>query len=206
MRLRLMPRERVFYELFNEDIGNTMAGAVALADMLRRFENVKAKAAAITEIELEGDRITHEIFRKLNATFVTPIEREDIIALASILDSVVDLIEETAIMLVLYNVKAPSVFLLEASTLLVASVEQLQFAVHGLERLKGLKPFIVEVNRIENEADGLYRNAISELFSQGLYDPLEVIKLYRLYDLMEKAFDKCEDVANVIENLVMKNA
>jgi predicted phosphate transport protein (TIGR00153 family) len=183
-----------------------VAGAEALAEMLRNFDKVKAKAANIATLEHEGDRITHEIFRRLNATFVTPIEREDIVALASMLDSVIDLIEEIAAMLVLYGVKVPSVYLLEASSLLVSATVQIEKAICGLESLKGLKPYIIEVNRLENEGDGLYRNAISELFSKGLYEPLEVIKWNRLYDLVEAAFDKCEDVANVIENLVIKNA
>jgi predicted phosphate transport protein (TIGR00153 family) len=201
-----MPQERIFYKLFKDDAANVVAAALALTEMLRCFDGVKAKAANITTLEHEGDRITHEIFHRLNVTFVTPIEREDITALASMLDSVIDLIEEIAAMLVLYGVKVPSVYLLEASTLLVTATDQIALAIDGLEGLKGLKPYIIEVNRIENEGDGLYRNAISELFTPGAYEPLEVIKWNRLYDLMEKAFDKCEDVANVIDNLVIKNA
>jgi predicted phosphate transport protein (TIGR00153 family) len=206
MRLNFLPQERIFYELFKQDIANISAGTVALVDMVRNYQGVKAKAAHIADLEHDGDKITHEIFRRLNISFVTPIEREDIVALASILDSVLDLVEEIAAMLVLYNVRVPSVYLLEASTLLVDAVDQLRYAIDGLEDLKGLDKFWIEVHRIENEGDVLYRNAISELFSKDVYEPLEVIKWNRLYDLMEKAFDKCEDVANVIENLVIKNA
>ncbi len=206
MRLSLLPKEREFYVLFQRHAANIVVAATALADMLRNYDGVRAKAAHIAEVEHEGDRITHEIFHRLNVTFVTPIEREDIVALASIMDSVTDLIEEIAAMLVLYNVRVPSVYLLEASTLLVTAVEQIDQAVHGLEELRGLNPYVIEINRIENEGDGLYRNAISELFTKGVYEPLDVIKWNHLYALMEKAFDKCEDVANVIENLVIKNA
>ncbi len=206
MRLSLLPKERDFYVMLQRHAANIVVGAKALCDMLRNYEGVRGKAAAIAEIEHEGDRIAHEIFHRLNVTFVTPIDREDIAALTSMMDSVIDLIEEIAAMLVLYNVPVPSVYLLEASTLLVTAVEQIEHAVGGLEELRGLNYYVIEVNRIENEGDGLYRNAISELFTKGVYDPLDVIKWNHLYALMEKAFDKCEDVANVIENLVIKNA
>lgn len=206
MRLSLLPKERDFYVMLQKHAANIVVAAKALSAMLRNYEGVRAKAAAIAEIEHEGDRITHEIFHRLNVTFVTPIDREDIVALASMMDSVTDLIEEVAAMMVLYNVQVPSVYLLEASTLMVTAVEQIEQAVSGLEVLSGLNQYVIEINRIENEGDGLYRNAISELFTRGVYDPLDVIKWNHLYALMEKAFDKCEDVANVIENLVIKNA
>jgi predicted phosphate transport protein (TIGR00153 family) len=206
VRLSLLPKERDFYLMLQKHAANIVVGAKALAEMLRNYDCVRAKAARIAEIEHEGDRITHEIFHRLNVTFVTPIDREDIVALTSMMDSVTDLIEEVAAMLVLYNVDVPSVYLLEASTLLVTAVEQIELCTQGLEVLKGLDKHVIEINRIENEGDGLYRNAISELFTKGVYEPLEVIKWNHLYALMEKAFDKCEDVANVIENLVIKNS
>jgi len=206
VRLSLLPKERDFYLMLQKHAANIVVAARALAEMLRNYDGVRAKAAHIAEIEHEGDRITHEIFHRLNMTFVTPIDREDIVALTSMMDSVTDLIEEVAAMLVLYNVDVPSVYLLEASTLLVTAVEQIELCTQGLEVLKGLDKHVIEINRIENEGDGLYRNAISELFTKGVYEPLEVIKWNHLYALMEKAFDKCEDVANVIENLVIRNA
>ena len=206
MHLSLLPKERYFYVMLERHAANIVVGAKSLSEMLRNYDGVRAKAARIAEIEHEGDRITHEIFHRLNVTFVTPIEREDIVALTSMMDSVTDLIEEVAAMLVLYNVEVPSVYLLEASTLLVTAVEQIEQATQRLEELRGLNEHVIEINRIENEGDGLYRNAISELFTKGVYDPLEVIKWNHLYALMEKAFDKCEDVANVIENLAIKNA
>ena len=206
VRLKPFRADRVFYDLFKQDIANIAVGVDALSEMLRNYQNIRARADAIADLEHDGDRITHEIIRRLNVTSTPPIAREDIIALASILDSVLDLAEEIAAMLVLYNVRVPSVYLLEASTLLVAAVDQLRQAIDGLEGLKGLDKHWIEVHRIENEGDALYRNAISELFSKGVYEPIEVIKWNRIYDLMESAFDKCEDVANVIENLVIKNS
>ena len=157
------------------------------------------------EIEHSGDAITAEIFGLINRTFVTPFEREDLIALGSIIDTVLDQIDEVATMLVLYNVPQPSVYLLEASTLLSRAVDELVAAIDLLESLKGLHPHVEEVHRLEQEADQLYYNAVAELFLPDAYTPLDVVKWKSLYDLMERAFDKCEDAANVLENVVIKN-
>lgn len=205
MRLSLVPEERIFYTYFCDDAANAATAAAALRDMVRSFSDVRGDAARIKALETEGDAITRRIFAKLNRTFITPIEREDIIALASIMDDVVDQIEEIAAMLLLYGVRQPTVYLLEGSELLVLATGQLRDAIGHLEKHQGLEPHWEEVHRIENEADVLYRNAIAELFLPGA-EPLEVIKWNRIYDLLEMAFDKCEDVANVIENVVLKNA
>ena len=205
MRFRLVPQERQFYDLFRRDVAACKSGVQALSAMLHNYRDLKAQAERIHEIEHEGDRITSEIFALLNTTFVTPFEREDIIALGSIIDSVLDAVDEVATMLVLYGVKQPSVYLLEACSLLTQAVEALAAAIDNLETFKGIAPHVAEVHRLENEADGLYHNAIAELFLPDAYTPLEVIKWNRLYDLMERAFDKCEDVGNVLENVVLTN-
>lgn len=205
MRLRLVPEERRFYELFRQDIGACRTGVKALAEMLHDFQQPKERAARIHEIEHEGDRVTAEIFALLNRTFITPFEREDIIALASIVDDVLDAVDEVATMLVLYGIRQPTVYLLEASSMLVRAVDSLAGAVGDLESFKGIASCAEEVHRLENEADGLYYNAIAELFLPGTYDVLDVIKWNRLYDLMERAFDRCEDVSNVLQNVVIKN-
>jgi len=205
VRLSLIPEQRIFYTYFVDDATNAATAAVALRDLLRSFTDMRTQVERITALETEGDTITRRIFAKLNRTFITPFGREDIIALASIMDDVVDLIEEIAVMLLLYNVRQPTVYLLEGGELLVKATEQLKDAMDHLARPEGLEVHWEEVHRIENEADVLYRNAIAELFMPGA-DALEVIKWNRIYDLMEKAFDKCEDVANVIENVALKNA
>ena len=205
MKLRLVPEERAFYDLFRRDITNCHGAVVALRTLLHDFRNAKEGARQIHDIEHQGDRITSEIFALLNRTFITPFEREDIIALGSIIDDVLDQVDEVATMLVLYGVGQPTVYLLEASDLLDAAVGALVSTIERLESLKGLTPFVAEVHRLETEADGLYHNAIAELFLPGTYAPLDVMKWSRLYDLMERAFDKCEDVGNVLENLVLKN-
>ncbi len=205
MALRLVPQERAFFDLFRRDIAICREAVALFATMLRDYRDLKERAARLHELEHEGDRITGDIFTLINRTFVTPFEREDLIALGSIIDTVLDQVDEVATMLVLYNVAQPSVYLLEGSTLLERIVEALAAAIDRLESLKGLRPHVEEVHRLEHEADDLYHNAVAELFLPDTYTPIDIIKWKSLYELMERAFDKCEDVANVLENVVLKN-
>ncbi len=205
MPLRFIPQERAFFDLFRRDIAACKEGAALFTAMLRDYHAVKDQARRIHDVEHEGDRVTAEVFALINRTFVTPFEREDLIALGSIIDTVLDQIDEVATMLVLYGIAQPSVYLLEASTLLVGAVDELAAAIDLLQSLKGLHPHLQAVHRLEHEADQLYYNAVAELFLPDAYTPLEVIKWKSLYDLVERAFDKCEDVANVLENIVIKN-
>jgi len=206
MRLHLVPEERGFYELFRRDLAACQAGVTALLTMLRSPDDAKEQARLIHEIEHEGDRATGAIFVLLNRTFITPLEREDIIALAGIVDDVLDAVDEIATMLALYGIKQSSVYLLEAGTLLLRATDTLAAAVGRLESPRDIAPLVEEVHRLEAEADGLYYNAIAELFLPDTYSPIEVFKWHRLYDLMENAIDTCEDAANVLRNIVLKNA
>jgi predicted phosphate transport protein (TIGR00153 family) len=205
MKLRFVPQERAFFDLFRQDIATCKAGVDVLCVMLRNYRDLKRQAERMHEIEHEGDRITSEIFALLNRTFVTPFEREDLITLGSIIDTVLDQVDEVAIMLVLYGIEQPTPYLLEASTLLSRTVDELVAAIDKLESLKGIAPHVAEVHRLETEADDLYYNALADLFAPNAYTPLQVMKWNRLYDLMEEAFDKCEDVGNALENVVLKN-
>lgn len=205
MPFRFVPQERAFFDLFRRDIATCQQAATLFQSMVRDYRDIKEQAARLHEIEHAGDAITAQVFGLINRTFVTPFEREDLIALGSIIDTVLDQIDEVATMLVLYNVQQPSVYLLEASTLLSRAVDCLAQAIDLLEPLKGLHPHVEEVHRLEQEADQLYYNAVAELFLPDAYTPLDVIKWKSLYDLMERAFDKCEDAANVLENVVLKN-
>jgi uncharacterized protein len=205
MKLRLVPEERAFYDLFRRDIANCRLAVMALRTLLHDFRNLKECARKIHDIEREGDRHTVEIFALLNRSFITPFEREDIIALAGIVDDVLDQVDEVATMLALYSVGQPTVYLLEASVLLDDAVGALVAAVDRLESLKGIAPYVAEVHRLETEADGLYHNAIAELFLPDTYSPIEVLKWTRIYDVMEKAFDACEDAGKILDNLVLKN-
>jgi predicted phosphate transport protein (TIGR00153 family) len=205
MKLRLGPEERAFYDLFRRDIANCNVAVTALRTLLHDFRNLKEGARKIHDIEREGDRHTVEIFALLNRGAMAPFGREDIIALAGIVDDVLDQVDEVATMLALYSVGQPTVYLLEASVLLDDAVGSLVAGIDRLESLKGIAPYVAEVHRLETEADGLYHNAIAELFLPNTYPPIEVLKWTRIYDAMEKAFDACEDAGNILENLVLKN-
>jgi predicted phosphate transport protein (TIGR00153 family) len=206
MKFRPLPEERGFYNLFRQDIAACQSGVAALNAVLRDYQDPKEAARRIHAIEREGDRVTGELFKLLNRTFITPFEREDIIALSSIIDDVLDAVDEVATMLSLYGIKQPTVYLLEASALLTQAVDALAAAIDKLDSLKGIAPLVAEVHRLEEEADGLYHNAIAELFLPDGYSPLDVLKWTRLYDLMERAFDTCEDVGNVLQNVILKNS
>lgn len=195
----------VFYDLFKQDIANAVKAAEALQDMAYNYTDIVGKARAIKDIEHDGDTITHEVIRTLNKTFVTPFDREDIYALCTSVDDVVDLIEATADACVLYQVKEPTEHLKEGCDILVLAVKELQKAFDKLNSFSGLEVFWIEANSLENQADQVYRRAIGELFSDGR-DAADIVRWKGVYDLLEDANDKCEDVANIIENIVIKHA
>jgi predicted phosphate transport protein (TIGR00153 family) len=207
VRLSLLPRERKFYDLFERDIANILVGAQTLVELLTAPQPFQdpADKKRIKDIEHQGDELTHEIIRTLNQTFVTPFDREDIYALVTALDDVLDYIEDVAEIVGLYDVRAIPEPVHQQARLLVQALEQLAQAIDKLEGQKGLETYWVEVNRIEDEGDQALRAAVGELFRTSK-DPMEVMKLKELYEVLEDALDRCEDVANVIENIVIKNA
>ena len=183
-----------------------MVRAARLLDaMLRDYNDVEQRAAEIREAEHSGDEITHDIGHRVESTFVTPFDREDIIALISGLDDVVDFIEEVADTFVLYRIKAPTEPAIRQASIVVAQCEQLHQALTNLRTFSGIERHWIEVHRLENEGDQIARAAIADLFSNGA-DPIEVIKWKEIYGLLETTIDKCEDVANVIERIVVKHA
>ena len=167
--------------------------------------DVDAAAARIRETEHRGDEISHDIGRRLEATFVTPFDREEIHALISGLDDILDLIEEVSDTFVLYRIDAPTKTAVQQATLVVRQCETLHEALLNLRGFKDLEKFVIEVHRLENEGDQLGRAAIAGLFGNGS-DPLEVIKWKDIYSLLEDTIDKCEDVAQLIERIVVKHA
>jgi predicted phosphate transport protein (TIGR00153 family) len=205
VRLRLIPREEGFYDLFVADAANMVATARLLEAMLRTYDEPERRATEIRDAEHRGDEITHDIGRRVESTFVTPFDREDIIALIAGLDDVVDHIEEVADTFVLYRVETPTPTSIRQATILVAQCEQLHQALTILRNPDGIERYWIEVHRLENEGDQVARAAIAELFSPGA-DPIEVIKWKEIYGLLEAAIDTCEDVANVIERIVVKHA
>ena len=205
MRLRLIPREERFFEMFIEDSANVLGGARLLEGMLRTYADVEARANELRDAEHRGDEISHRIGHRLEQTFVTPFDREDIIGLISGLDDVLDLIEEVADTFVLYRIDTPTEVAVQQAAIVVRQCEQLHEALVHLRGFKDLDRYWIEIHRLENEGDQLARRAIAGLFANG-QDPVEIIKWKDLYSLLEATIDKCEDVANVIERIVVKHA
>ena len=199
------PRDRVFFELFEEAGENIRRAADLLDRMLRNYPDSKDLARDILICEQEGDRITHDIISRLNHTFVTPIDREDILALASALDDIVDYIEEVADYLGLYKIEAPMDQAIRLAHVLLLAGEQVADAIPRLRGFRDLSHYTVEINRLENEGDRITREAVASLFQNGI-DPMVVIRWKDLFERLEEAIDAAEHVANILEGIVIKNS
>jgi uncharacterized protein len=207
MRLsRVMaPRDREFFDLFEEAGGNILRASTLLEEMLREFPERAGLAREILICEQEGDRITHDIIQRLNQTFVTPIDREDIYALASALDDIVDYTEEVADYVGLYKIEAPFEQSQQLATVLLQASRQISEAMPRLRGFRDISHYTVEINRLENDGDRITREAIAALFDNGI-DPMVVIRWKDLYERLESAIDATERVANIIEGIVIKNS
>jgi predicted phosphate transport protein (TIGR00153 family) len=205
VRLRLIPREERFFDLFVEDAANVLGAARLLEAMLRSYDQLERRAGEIRDAEHRGDEISHDIGRRLEATFVTPFDREEIHGLISGLDDVLDYIEEVADTFVLYRIDAPTKTAIEQAAIVVKQCEQIHEALGHLRGFRGLEPYWIEVHRLENEGDQLARKAIAGLFANE-QDAIKLVKWKDVYGLLEHTIDMCEDVANIIERIVVKNA
>ena len=199
------PRDREFFDLFEEAGGNILRAAGLLEEMLRDFPERNALARDILICEQEGDRITHDIIQRLNQTFVTPIDREDIHELAAALDDVVDYTEEVADYLGLYKIEAPMSQAQELAKVLHHAARQIAEAMPRLRGFKDLSHYTVEINRLENDGDRITREAIASLFDNGI-DPMVVIRWKDIFERLEEAIDATETVANILEGVVIKNS
>ena len=203
--IRIIPKDHEFFALFEKAAQNILDGAEALKDMLDNFEDVKEKARRIEEIEHKGDSLTHEIIRKLNTSFITPIDREDILQLASSLDDVIDLIHVSSLRIMLYKVTEITPPAKELGFLILKSTREIQRAIARLStKLEEVHEHCVEVNSLENEADRVCRDAIADLFEHET-DPVTILKWKEIYEKLETATDRCEDAANVLEGVALKN-
>ena len=205
MRLPFIPREEKFFDMFIEDSANVLAAARMLEQFFGSYAEREPLAAQLRELEHHGDQMSHNIGQKLESTFVTPIDREDISVLISRLDDIIDLIEEVADTCILYGIEAPTPVAIQQAGIITKQCEQLHDAIVKLRHFKDLAPHWIEIHRLENEGDRIVRRAIAELFKNG-QDPIEVIKWKDVYALGEKAIDACEDAANVVERIVVKHA
>ncbi len=208
-RLRLSrliaPGEREFFDLFEEAAGNIVRAAELLLEMIRDFPEKRDLAREILIAEQDGDRITHDIIKRLNQTFVTPIDREDIYGLASALDDVVDFTEEAADFLILYKVEAPMEQSVRLAEVLTQASRQIAEAMPRMRGFKDISHYTVEVNRLENDGDRISREAMAALFDEGI-DPMVVIRWKDIYERLEQAIDATERVANILEGIVIKNS
>jgi predicted phosphate transport protein (TIGR00153 family) len=202
----LIPREVRFFDEFEAQSGKILLAADLLRELIHNFGDARAKAHAIKEVEHQGDQITHQLVKRLNTTFITPLDREDIYALATRLDDVLDFIDAAAERLVVYRIKEPTSACRALAEVIVKIVHAADRAVRCLRTLDpNYHVHTVEVNRLENEADALLRDSLAALFEES-GDPIDVIKWKEIYETLEIVTDRCEDVANVIEGIILKMA
>ena len=203
----LLPRETVFFDLFEEAAKNAHEGALALQELLNDFRDVPAKVKRIKDIEHAGDKITHTTIEKLNKTFITPLEREDIHDLICRIDDILDLIDTAVSRIVLYKIEKPTDDAKALAKVLVHATKIITELVPQLRNLKQTDALIqqcIAVHTQENEGDRIEQHALAALFENG-HDPTTIIKWKDIYEDLEAATDRCEDVANVIEGIVLKN-
>lgn len=200
----LFPKDENFFTLFSKQSALVRQGIDQLHDMMESYDRLEERARKLKEVEHEADLVTHDIFERLNRTFITPLEREDIHALASGLDDVLDSAEAIGSRLVLFRVPKSTSEARALTAILSQCGAQIDQAVRHLRDFKGLMAFTIEINRLENEADTLSRQAVADLFT-GHHDFLDVMRWKEIYGRLEGATDNCEDVANVIESIVLKS-
>ncbi|MFZ0478545.1 MAG: DUF47 family protein [Terriglobales bacterium] len=201
---RLIPKDNSFFAMFSAMSDNLIAGARTLVDLFANYRDVGKKIDEIHRIEREGDELTHAILTKLNQTFITPFDREDIHELASKLDDVLDFVNASAARIEMYRIAAPPPAAGELAAIILRQCEELQKAVSLMQKNDNILGHCVEINRLENEADQVAQVAIAKLF-EGEKDPINLIKIKELLEFLERATDKAEDVANVLETVVLKN-
>ena len=205
MRLRVVSAEQGFFDLFETMAAKVQQGADHLLGLLREYNDVDRKTQRILDIEHEGDEITHLMMQRLNTTFITPFDREDIHRLASSMDDVLDHIEAAAEYLRLHHIQEPLPQMVKLTETLTEAASETSSAMPGLRKMKDLDEYWVAINRLENEGDRYYRRTIAELFS-GDYNAMNVLKFKDVIEEIEQAIDKLEDVANIIESIIVKQS
>jgi predicted phosphate transport protein (TIGR00153 family) len=207
-RIRIIPRNERFYDLFDQSADNLMAASERLVDLFDNFDNTREKARAIKKLERDGDEITHKIMENLHRSFVTPIDREDIALLTNSMDDMLDYMEGAVKRLFLYHIDQPTPRATEITYIIHKVAIELTKAVPLLRHPRKLKEILrhcVEIHRLENEADDLQHAAVADLFEEET-DVKEIIKWRDIYDNLEHSVDRGEDVANVLEGIVLKYA
>jgi len=207
-KFRFLPSEENFFELFDEIAEILVNAAVCLHDLIVNYHDLDAKAKALRDMEKQVDRITDDICHRIYVSFVTPIDREDIHALSSSMDDVLDYIEASADRMKLYGIDKPRKEAEELAQVLVESTKLIQTGILALNNYRDIETVLkpcIEINKLENQADQIQRRALARLFKEEP-NPLEIAKWQEIFDRLETATDRCEDVANVFESIVVKNA
>jgi len=205
--IKLMPREMVFFDLFEQSAANVHAGAEALAELMHNYVDVPARVKKIKDIEHQGDKLTHETYDRLNKTFITPLDREDIHDICARLDDILDLVDTSANRMTIYKIDQPTE---DAQALADCLVQATQSVVEAVGKLRDMKApeevlkLCVIIHTHENNGDQLAQRALARLFET--MDPINIIKWKDIYGDLEMATDRCEDVANALESVVIKNA
>jgi predicted phosphate transport protein (TIGR00153 family) len=206
--MRLLPKEQSFFDDFEEQARRTLAGCRAFQELSEDLSRSPTRAKEIKAIEEQCDAVTHRVVEKLHKVFITPLDRNDIYRLITKMDDIMDHVEAASERLALYEIPTPTKELGDLARVLVVSVERVLEAVTGLRDLKNPQVILekcVEINRLENEADALLRGTLARLFREEK-DPIAIIKWKEIYELLEIATDRCEDVANIIEGVVLENS
>ena len=201
----LIPRDNSFFDMFSQMSENLIAGARTMVELFSDYRDVEAKVAEIRRIERIGDEMTHAVLTKLNQTFITPFDREDIHQLTSSLDDVLDFINASGARILMYRITKPPAVAVDLARIILLQSQELQRALALIRKNGDILGHCVEINRLENEADVISRAAIGQLFDQEK-DPITLIKTKELIEFLELATDKAEDVANVLETVVLKNS
>ena len=205
--MKFFPKEIDFFEIFDKTSLNITKASSHLVDLMEHFDNIEARAKEIHEIEQDSDMLTHDIMKKLNKTFITPIDREDLYSLASRMDDVIDLIWAVADRIAVFKVKEPMPEAVVMSKDILTTAEVMHKAVKKLKEKNyaHVQEYCIEINRLENRVDRGFRDALGRLFDE-VKDPILIIKWKEIYEHLEDASDRCEDVANVLEAIVLKYA
>jgi uncharacterized protein Yka (UPF0111/DUF47 family) len=206
MRISLTPRTTEFYALFGRAGGNALEAARLVERRFREYPSSGVTQEQVKAVETAGDGLTRDLINLLNTQYITPFDREDIFLLATEIDDVVDYLEEASDRLGLYGVEMPTRHAVEQCAVIVRACEQLAIACENLKGMRGVQDSLIELTRLEDEGDGILRDALAALFRDERIDPLIVIRWKDIYEGLERALDACETTANVIANIVVKNA
>jgi predicted phosphate transport protein (TIGR00153 family) len=204
VKLRLVPQGHDYFQAFSEIAANLDAAAALLAKLMTEFSQAKIVAREILEHEHVGDKLVHDVVHRLNHSFITPIDREDIYELVTTLDEILDNIEAAADAMILYRIEAPTPQCIRQSEIIAIATHVLRESIDGLEKRDGLHEKVIEINRLENDGDRTHRDAVASLFD-GDMKCTDIIKWKDIYETLESAIDECEHVANIVEGIVLKH-